>query len=160
MSGRAERLVPATDREEAIASFARLVLHFLPGKDLMVSVEEAKVERTEKQRASLFGVAYKALMAQMGLSGEREKNDLHEFLCGEYFGWREKSGLGATHRFPARTTTTDEHGKRDVLSIRRQIEFYEFIQRRAAEYGYDVPDPSPLWRQRSEIDAEIDSRAA
>lgn len=153
-----DRIIPATDREQAIASFARLVQHFLPGKELVVTVDEAKHERTAKQRASLFGVAYKALMEQMGLRGEREKNDLHEFLLGEYFGWIERPGLGVKRFFPARTTTIGVDGKRDVLSTREQLAFYAWIQQRAAECGYDVPDPSPLWRQRAALDAEMEGR--
>ena len=151
-----ERLIPADNREQAIASFARLVEHFLPGRELVVTVDEVKEERSEKQRRSLFGVAYKALMEQMGLRGERDKNQMHTDFCGEFWGWKQ---VGMIRR-PVRTTTTDENGKRDVLSVRQQMAFYAFIQQRAAEYGYDCPDPDPLWMRRAELDAEIDARAA
>ena len=151
-----DRIIPATDRAQAIESFARLVTHFLPGCDLVVTVEEAKQERSEKQRASMFGCAYKALMAQMGLRGERDKQELHEMFCGEFWGWRQAGMI----RRPVRTTTTDENGKRDVISVKDQLEFYAFIQQRSAEFGYDVPDPDPMWRQRAEIDAEIDRMVA
>jgi hypothetical protein len=153
------RAIPATNREDAIASFARLVQHFMPGRELVVKVEEFVPERSAKQRASLFGVAYRALMEQMGLSGAREKDQLHADMCGEYFGWREKPGLGSTLRSPLRTTTTDENGRRDVLSVRQQMAFYAWIQRRAAEFGYDVPDPDPEWYRKAEREAEIEEQA-
>ena len=139
----AERIIPAQARERHIESFGRLVQAFLPGRELVVTVEEAKEERSEKQRRSLFGCAYKALMEQMGLSGAGEKDDLHEFICGEFFGWREKRIMGEVRRYPVRTTTRGEDGKRDVISVRQQLELYAWIQRRAAEHGYDVPHPDP-----------------
>lgn len=154
-----DRVIPATDREDAIQSFARLVNNFLPGRELKVTVEEVKEERSGKQRSALFGCAYKALMEQMGLAGESEKNDLHEFLCAEFWGWREKNIMGQIHRYPIRTTTRGEDGKRDVISVREQLEFYAWIQRRAAENGYDVPDPDKEWFRKAERDAELEEDA-
>lgn len=142
-----------------MASFDRLVEHFLPGRELVVSVEEFVPERTVKQRNTLFGVAYKSLMAQMGLAGEREKQDLHRHLCGEYWGWRHLGGLGTAFRYPLRTTTTNEAGQRDVISTREQLAFYAFIQRQAAQYGYDVPDPDPEWFRKAEREAELEEQA-
>ena len=154
----ASRIIPATGRDAAIASLARMLAHFLPGKELTVTVEEAKPERSDKQRAALFGVAYKALMQQMGLSGEREKERLHEALCGEYFGWRDVDVMGRITQVPVRTTTTGPDGKRDVISMAEQLDFYAWIQRKAAEFGYDIPDPDPLWRIRAELDEELEGR--
>lgn len=152
------RTLPASNRAEAIASLARLLENFLPGRELEITVEELKPERSDRQRAALFGCAYKALMEQMGLSGAREKDELHATLCGAYWGWRTVEVLGTPRRRPARTTTTNEQGKRDVISMREQLEFYEFIQRQAAEYGFCVPDPDPAWRIRAEMDAELENR--
>ena len=153
------RTITAANREGDIESLGRLLAAFLPGRELTVTIEEAKVERSDLQRRSLFGCAYKALMAQMGLAGESEKNDLHEFLCGEFWGWREKNIMGQIHRYPIRTTTRGEDGKRDVISVREQLDFYAWIQRRAAENGYDVPDPDKEWFRKAERDAELEALA-
>ena len=155
----ASRLIPAADRNEALASFDRLVLHFLPGEELVLTVEKYEQERTVKQRKTLFGVGYKSLMEQMGLSGEREKDQLHEAMCGEYFGWRDSVILGSTKRVPVRTTTTNERGERDVISTREQLNFYAFIQRTAAEYGYDVPEPDSEYFRKAEREAELEAQA-
>ena len=152
------RTLPASNRTDAIASLARLLENFLPGRELEITVEELKPERSDRQRAALFGCAYKALMEQIGLSGEREKQILHDQMCGDYWGWRTIPVLGIGRRVPVRTTTTNEVGKRDVISMREQLEFYEFIQRTAAEFGFDVPDPDPAWRIRAEMDAELEQR--
>ena len=103
-----KRLIPASDRDRAIELLANFVRHYLPGKELVVDVDEFVEERTDRQRRTLFGVAYKELMAQMGLAGEREKDQLHEMMCGEYFGWRDAGAMGATARVPVRTTTRNE----------------------------------------------------
>ena len=157
--GFVKRLIPATERDRAIELLANFVRHYLPGKELSVDVEEFAEERTGKQRRALFGVAYKSLMDQMGLAGEREKDQLHEMMCGEYFGWRDASTMGATSRVPARTTTRNEAGERDVLSVRQQMAFYAWLQRRAAEYGYEIPDPEPEFYRRAEREAELEEQA-
>ena len=154
------RTLPATDRASAIESLARYLAICLPGKELVVTVEEYRPARSAKQRSALFGCAYKALMEQMGLRGERDKEALHTMLCGEYFGWREVETLGSVRRVPVRTTTINADGKRDEISVKEALEFYAFIQERAAEYGYDVPDPDPAWRDRARLDAELEARPA
>ena len=154
-----KRLIPATERDRAIELLANFVRNHLPGKELVVDVYEFAEERTGKQRRSLFGVAYKSLMDQMGLAGEREKDQLHEMMCGEYWGWTWSSTLGARARVPVRTTTRNELGERDVLSVRQQMAFYDWLQRRAAAYGYDIPDPEPEWFRKAEREAELEEQA-
>lgn len=100
--------------------------------------------RSEKQRRALFGAAYKAMMDFMGLQGSREKEQLHWFMCGEYFGW-QKTPFGS--RKPVRTTTKDEHGRDDEISVDEALNFYAFLQRRGIEVGCYVPDPDPFWRE-------------
>lgn len=156
----ATRLLPPDNREHSIDSLARLLAHYLPGKAIQVTVEPQKRKRSNDQLAALFGVAYKSLMAQMGLRGERERQQLHEAFCGEYWGWRDVVILNNALRVPVRTTTTDPDGRRDPISTVEMMDFYAFIQQRAAEYGYDVADPNPEWFRRAERDAEIDREAA
>jgi len=59
-----------------------------------------------------------------------------------------------------RTTTINADGKREEISVKEALDFYQFIQQRAAEYGFDVPDPDSAWRDRARLDAEIEARAA
>lgn len=152
-----ERTLSAANRAQDVASLSRLLLALLPESYLTVTAEPYKKERTAKQRASLFGVAYASLMPQMGLRGAAEKDELHRFFCCEY--WGTKATVFG-ERIPIRTTTTDERGQRDVISTREQLALYAFIQQRAAEHGFDVPDPDPMWRDRARLDAEDEREAS
>ena len=67
--------------------------------------------------------------------------------CGDFFGWAEKPVMGGFMRVPVRTTTTGYDGKRDIIKTKEFAEFYNFVQRRAAENGFYVSDPDPLWFQ-------------
>lgn len=130
------------------ATILQNVLSFLAqlpeGKSWAVSIEKATRERTGKQNRSIFGPAYKALMEFSGLEGDADKKELHRFMCGEFFGWREHA-LG---RKPLRTTTTNDQGKRDVIDTDTALRFYAFLQRRGAEVGCYVPEPDPFWREK------------
>lgn len=145
-----EREIPPQDRETAVRSLARQLMRYLPGVRLEVRVRRKKRERSDLQNRALWGCAYKALEQQTG----NDPEDLHLFFCGEYFGWKQVLVLGSQRRkVPRRTTTKDEDGHRDVIDKMVMADFYDFIQRRAAMAGYDVPDPDPEWFR-------VDERAA
>jgi hypothetical protein len=113
-----------------------------PKKAWSLKVNEYHRDRTNPQNSALWGCAYKAIEESTG----NEKDDLHDVFCGMYFGWKEETVVGHRKRKPVRTTTTDENGHRDVISTMDLKQFYEFIQRKAAELlGVYVPDPDPLW---------------
>ena len=135
------REIPAERRDLAIQSLATLIASYLPGKPLVVRVERRKRKRTNLQNAALWGCAYKALHEQSG----NDPEDLHTYFCGEFWGWADVDVMGQRRRKPWRSTTKDEHGEHDVIPTVLMAEFYDFIQRRAAEVGYDVPDPDPNW---------------
>ena len=137
-------------RREGILASTIARLQALPlDQAFDVTVAHHKRERTDKQRRSMFGVAYKALMDFSGLRAN-EKDELHWWMCGEYFGWRI-TALG--NRVPARTTTRNERGERDVISTVDQLDFYAFLQERGAKAGCYVPDPDPFWREKAEREA-------
>lgn len=100
--------------------------------------------RTNPQNGVLWGLIYPPLMEHMGLRGERDREELHEFFCGEYFGWREYQIMGKRKQRPVRTTTTDEHGKRSVLSTVDFNDYCDFVRQRAAEHGVYIEDPDPM----------------
>lgn len=65
--------------------------------------------------------------------------EAHRQLCGAYFGWIEKDlGGGLILRKPRRTTTTNEHGERDVLNWEQMTNFVHFCKVKAAEIGCQV----------------------
>ena len=116
----------------------------LPQKRFKVQISEDRRQRSQRQNATLWGVIYPPIMEHMGLRGEKDKEDLHEFWCGEYFGWRKTEIMGRETQRPIRTTTTNEDGRRDTLSTGGFMDFCEFIKQRMSDYGIQIPDPSQL----------------
>ncbi len=111
-----------------------------------VEIKPYRKERSLDQNAAVFGLAYKVIMDSQGLEGEKERQRMHTNFCGDFFGWKTEPFRG---RVPVRTTTTDEDGHDDVIDKATMARLYNFIQRTAAEYGIDVPDPDPLWREHA-----------
>ena len=128
------------ERPMIVANCQSFIGRLPSSKNWRISIQRASHKRTKKQRNSLFGVAYKAIMEATGLEGEKEKQQLHTHFCGDFFGWAQ-GPLGQSR--PFRTTTIDQDGNEDEIDRATAIRMYEFIQRTAAEYGVDVPDPDP-----------------
>lgn len=135
--------VPAAGRQAAAQRIAAFIEMALPGKPLRVTVEQAKKQRTDPQNAYLFGVAYPVIAEAKGYTVQ----DIHEFMCGVHFGWVDEPCPKTPHNpegvrsRPFRTTTRNEHGKRDVLGTVEFSEFVETVKRIAAQAGVYVPDP-------------------
>lgn len=133
---------------------AHRVCAFLEGLPLdkawEVTVREHKRKRSDQQNAALWGLAYKTLSEFMGLRGSEEIEVLHETICRLYFGEVKHEVLGATVTRPKRTTTTDETGKRSVLTIPEFMDFFAFVQQRASSVGCFIPDPDPEWFMKDE----------
>ena len=133
MSAQAFILPPdPTDRERIAGNLHAFVMKALPGKRLQVTVREFKKRRSDEQNRALWGVAYKTLADATG----NDPDDLHEFFLGEHFGWQVTDVMGQKRRTPMRRSSG--------LSTVEFAEFYNFIQRRAAEAGYYVPDPGEM----------------
>jgi hypothetical protein len=114
-----------------------------------VVVEPVKIDRTLQQNRYLNGVAYKMIGEVTGY----ERAEIHEYFLGLFFGWRQKkvprkpSNPRGLESVPVRTTTTDESGKRALLSTEDFWKYVEFLQRFAAERLHLViPDPDPSLR--------------
>jgi hypothetical protein len=112
-------------------------------KSWVIEISREVKTWSDKQRHALFGVAYKAIMDYMGLRGGKDRDELHIYMCGAYFGWRETSPL--MRAVPVRTTTKNELGEDDEIDSETACDMYAFIQQRAAEQGIFVPDPDPCW---------------
>lgn len=107
-----------------------------------VTSQAWKPSRSNEANAYLFGVAYPPLVDRTGYTPD----EIHEHCLGVHFGWIDKkvpktprnpSGIESV---PARTTTKDENGKRDVLKSGPFSRFVETVQRIAADAGVFIPD--------------------
>jgi hypothetical protein len=145
----ATTLIAPKERRELVAERTkRFILECLPGKELEIEIRPRKRERSDAQNHALFGVLYPPFMDFLGLSGAEEKEELHTTLCGDFWGWTIYEIRGHKKRKPKRTTTRNEQGKRDVISVTLFMEFHDFVQREAAKMGCCLPDPDPFWYEK------------
>jgi hypothetical protein len=117
-----------------------------------VTAEPLK-SRSASQNAYLWAVPYKVISDHTGY----EVEEVHDYMLGRHFGWKDKRvpktprNPTGVESVPVRTTTTDEHGKRSVLSPEKFSEYVEFIQRFAAmKLSLVIPDPDPMFREHQE----------
>ena len=134
-------ILPIGDKREAATEGA---CNFLRGLDKNIKwkciVKRYRKARSDQQNNYLWGVCYETIMDSGMLEGWTKK-DLHEFFCGEHFGWQEFYGFGRRKIKPVRTTTRNSDGRRDVLSTTEFMDFVAFIQQFMAEKGVFIPDP-------------------
>lgn len=120
-----------------------------------VTVEPLKNARSASQNAYLWAVPNKMISDKTGY----EPEEVHEYLCGTYFGWKDKKvpktprNPEGVESVPVRTTTTNAEGKRSVLQPMEFSDYVDFVQRFAAQkLQIIVPDPDPgyqLHRERA-----------
>jgi len=89
---------------------------------------DQKKMSTTQQRKAYFGIAVKVLADHYGY----EKNTMHKALAGAYFGFVDVRLGDMVIKVPDTTTgrTTKE-----------MKEFFEYIQKIAADRGINVPSP-------------------
>ncbi|MDR5726141.1 MAG: hypothetical protein RB191_01585 [Terriglobia bacterium] len=126
-------------------------------KPWRVVVQSAKSTRSDLQNRYLFGYCYKTIGDAIGY----ETEEVHEFILGTYYGWKEKkvpkkpSNPLGIESVPIRTTTTDETGVRSVLTKMQFAGFVAFVQRFAASKGIHLNDPDPEYAEHREKEATV-----
>lgn len=145
-----EFILGTHNREKAVKLGASVLASLDELVAWKVTIEPVIAERTIQQNRYLNGVAYKMIGEKTGY----ERNEIHEYFLGLFFGWREKkvprkpSNPKGIESVPIRSTTTNENGKRSVLSTEDFWKYVEFLQRFAAEKLHMViPDPDPSLRR-------------
>jgi hypothetical protein len=135
--------LPPQNRDSAIEKLLPVLRLYETGKPINVKVSIARPERTIPQLRYLRGVPYEILADAMGF----ENDEISEYLCGCYWGWREKKKPGGRiEQVPIRTTTIDENGNRDVIEGDVFWKYVEWIQRVGARHGLVIPDPDPKYK--------------
>jgi hypothetical protein len=90
-----------------------------PDEAWKITAEPVKSTRSNSFNAYLWAVPYKLISEATGY----EVEEVHEYFLGRFFGWKDKKvpktprNPEGVESVPMRTTTTDEHGKRSVLSV-------------------------------------------
>lgn len=134
----------AEQRRTRAARVATFLADLSTEKTWEVIVRPFRRKRSNDQNAYERGVCCVMLANAVGY----DPDDVHEFLCGTYFGWRQvkcpktPSNPAGVRDVPIRTTTTNPEGEREVLNKQDYWDFVEFIQRFGAERGVLIPDPS------------------
>lgn len=138
---------PTDTEEQRSGKWQRLcqaVLTVVFGSDKAweVSIRRYARKRSVPANNYLWGVAYTLMSDESGY----EKEELHEIMCGKYFGTKVVTVLGVSKRVPNRSTTTNEEGDEDVLGTADFAEFVDFVIREAAVH-MDLAIPPPTTEQ-------------
>jgi hypothetical protein len=121
------------DKDHACA-----VIRALGKKLWRVSVEEVKKQRTNLQNKTIWGLAYETILRDGGESLQGwDKDDLHTFFLGEWSGWEVVEVFGKKRQRPIKRSSK--------LTRAEFADYFDFIQRKAAEFGIFIPDPDPHW---------------
>lgn len=135
--------LPPHNREAAIERSMAVLRFHAQGLPVNVKVSIARPERTPPQLRYLWGVVYKMLAEHGGF----EPEEVSEYLCGSWWGWKDKKLPGnRTEQVPIRTTTVDEDGNKDVIDGDVFWKYVEFCQRVGARHGVVIPDPDPEYK--------------
>jgi hypothetical protein len=130
------RIFPRGTAPDQIASAISVMVRWLDQtKSWKVTLEEFKPRRSDMQNAFLWGVVYPSILEGGGeaLAGW-QKDDLHEYMLGEHFGWETITLGGRTVHKPVRRSSR--------LNKQDFSDYLEFLSRRAAELGIVIPEPS------------------
>lgn len=129
------------ERPQVLANVRRFIDDLSTHRSWRIEIREHRKERTLDQNAALFGVAYPPLVEATGY----ELDELHDAMCRKFFGTVVLDVMGECVTRPRRTTTTNEHGERDVIDTMAMADFYAMVQRVGSEIGVQVPDPDPMY---------------
>ena len=138
------------DRAAQVATVDRFLRALSPKRAWAVRISQYRLTRSDRQNNYLQGVAYRMLSDATGY----ERDDIAEFLCGTYFGWKQvkcpktPDNPKGVKSVPVRTTTVNELGEYDVLATEPFGKYVEFVQRFAAGHGVLIPDPDPYFKER------------
>ena len=126
----------------AIVDNACKFIHALPiEKNWEIVVKRKTKDRTIPQCRYLNGVAYALLSEHTG----HTRDEMSKYLCKRHFGTVTRLDPGGVaEEWPLRTTTTNEHGRRDVLEGRSFWDYVEMVQAFGAGMGVYIPDPQGL----------------
>jgi hypothetical protein len=129
------RIFPkGTPPDQIAAAVSVLVRGLDQRRSWQVTIQPFRSRRSSAQNAFLYGVVYPAFLEGGGEAlGGWSKEDLHEFMLGEWAGWETLSIGGRTVQKPFRRSSS--------FSKQEFSDYLEFIAVRAAELNIVIPEP-------------------
>lgn len=121
------------------------------GYPMSIDLDEYSEGRSGPANAYLFGVCYPLIAGAKGY----DTADIHEWMCGQFFGWRDESCPKTPHNpqgvrsVPIRSTTRNADGKRNVVDVETFSRFIDMVHRVGAAAGVFIPDPEPSVMRQS-----------
>ena len=131
-----KRIFPRGTRPDAMASVvARMVSNLDPLKTWAVEVTEWRRPRTNQQNKFLWGVVYPSIIEGGGeaLRGWN-RDDLHDYLLGECFGWETLEGFGRKRMRPLKRSS--------ALNKQEFSDYLLFLETKCMDMGIVIPEPS------------------
>lgn len=127
-------------RADKVARLVKMVAEMSQSGDRAYSVVIRRHSKPRSQEANnyLWGVVYQMMSDASGY----ERDELHELMCGKFFGTKVVEVLGVRKRVPIRSTTTDEDGNPDTLPTAEFARFVDMAIREAAMH-LDLAIPPP-----------------
>lgn len=129
---------PGQQRSIQVARAHRAIDELSKAVPFELTIKRWTKPRTNSQNKTIWGLAYETILRDGGeqLQGW-DKEDLHEFFLGEWGGWEIVEAFGKKRQRPIRRSSK--------LTTAEFASYFDFIQRRASEYGIFIPDPDQFW---------------
>jgi hypothetical protein len=131
-----KRIFPIGTPPEQIANAVlRMAQHLPTGKPFSVTVEVWKKPRTNQQNAYLWGVAYPAILEGGGeaLKGW-SRDDIHEYMTGEFGGWEVLEGFGRKRMRPVMRSSQ--------MTKQQFSDYLDWLGAKCADMGIVIPEPT------------------
>jgi hypothetical protein len=129
-----QRIFPKGTQPDQIAKAVSVLVRDLsPEVSWEITIKAFKPRRSNQQCRYLFGVVYPWILEQGGeaLRGYT-KEDLHEYMLGDHFGWEVVEIFGKKKHRPLRRSSK--------LTKQEFTDFLQHIEVRCAELGIVIPE--------------------
>ena len=130
-----KRIFPKGTTPEQLATAAvRMVQGLSPDRAWCIEVLEWKRPRTDQQNRFLWGVCYPCILEGGGeaLAGWT-RDDIHEYMVGEWGGWETLEGFGRKRMRPIKRSSK--------LNKQEFSDYLLFLETRCADMGIVIPEP-------------------
>ena len=131
-----KRIFPkGTTPEQLAVAAARMVQGLSSDRAWCIEVLEWKKPRTQQQNSFLWGVAYPCILEGGGeaLAGWT-RDDIHEYMVGEWGGWQTLEGFGRKRLRPLKRSS--------ALTKQEFSDYLLFLETKCLDMGIVIPEPS------------------